>query len=106
MKTAILTIALAALTVFTVSAQAEVIPTFSPPEFLYWGAGQIIQTENTGVIPNVGDWNGDGLKDILVGIYQSGKIYFYPNTGTNLQPVFATRSILQADGRDITLTSG
>jgi len=106
MKPVYLTLVLTALAVFTVSVQAEIIPTFSPPEFLYWGAGQIIQTENTGVIPNVGDWNGDGIKDLLVGIYQAGKIYYYPNTGTNANPVFATRSILQADGQDISLTSG
>lgn len=94
-------IALSALT-----AAATIVPTFSPPEFLYWGTGQIIQTENNGVIPNVGDWNGDGLKDLLVGIYQSGNIYFYPNTGTNAAPVFATRSILTANGVPISVTSG
>lgn len=85
---------------------AAIIPTFSPSEFIYWGTGQIIQTENNGVIPNVGDWNGDGLKDILVGIYQSGRVYFYPNTGSNENPVFATRSMLHAGGSPIAMTSG
>ena len=87
-------------------AAAEIIPTFSPSEFIYWGTGQIIQTEKNGVIPNVGDWNGDGMKDILVGVYQSGNIYYYPNTGTNENPVFPSRSLLEADNRPITLTYG
>jgi len=106
MKTSFLASAAVGIAFTALTTAAVVIPTFSPPDFLYWGAGQIIQTENTGVIPNVGDWNGDGLKDLLVGIYQDGKIYFYPNTGTNAAPVFATRSILQTDGHDITLTFG
>jgi len=83
-----------------------VTPTFEPAQYIYWGSGQIIQTENNGVIPNVGDWNGDGIKDLMVGVYQSGYIYYYPNTGTNEEPVFASRSILQAGGQNITLTYG
>jgi WD40 repeat protein len=37
--------------------------------------------------PRVYDWNGDGLKDILVGEME-GYIYLMKNTGTNNQPVF------------------
>lgn len=87
-------------------AAAVVIPTFAPAEFITWGSGQIIQTEHNGVIPNVGDWNADGIKDILVGTYQSGNVYYYPNSGTNANPIFLTRSLLQADGSPISLTYG
>lgn len=37
--------------------------------------------------PRVFDWNGDGLKDILVGEME-GNVYFLKNTGTNNKPVF------------------
>ena len=96
----------AVLTIFTLSATAVVIPTFEPAQFIYWGSGQIIQTEHNGIIPNAGDWNGDGIKDLLVGTYQNGNIYFYPNSGTNVEPIFATRSLLQAGSSIIALSYG
>ncbi len=37
--------------------------------------------------PRVYDWNGDGLKDILVGEME-GYVYLLINTGTNTNPVF------------------
>ena len=56
--------------------------------------------------PSVVDWDGDGLKDLLVGQFGSGKIRFYKNSGTNEAPVFTDFSYLQADGSDISLSSG
>ncbi len=37
--------------------------------------------------PRIYDWNGDGLKDMLVGEF-TGSAYFLENTGTNAAPVF------------------
>ena len=49
------------------------------------------------------DWNGDGKKDLLVGQFQYGLIRFYPNIGTDTQPLFDGYEFLTADGEIITL---
>ncbi|NOQ21043.1 MAG: hypothetical protein GQ565_00125 [Candidatus Aegiribacteria sp.] len=56
--------------------------------------------------PLVTDWSGDGLKDLIVGQYISGKLRYYINTGTNASPVFGNYTFLQADGNDISLSAG
>lgn len=48
--------------------------------------------------PRIYDWNGDGLKDVLVGDV-SGYIYYLQNTGSNTEPVFNTaEQLLLSDG--------
>ena len=88
------------------TAWGTVIPTFSPAELITWGSSQIIMTDNNGVIPNVGDWDHDGVKDLLVGTFYNGNVYYYHNTGTNENPVFPTRTMLQAGGVNISVTYG
>lgn len=88
------------------AAWATVIPTFAPDQNIYWGGTHIIQTGVNGVIPNAGDWNHDGLKDLMVGTYTGGHIYYYQNTGTNDNPVFATQTLVYADGNPITMSYG
>jgi len=56
--------------------------------------------------PAVYDWNSDGLKDLIVGVFDLGKIRLYLNSGTNQAPVFTTFTNLQADGVDISLPYG
>jgi len=56
--------------------------------------------------PCVVDWNGDGLKDLIMGIFSYGNIYVYLNSGTNAAPVFTTYTVLAADGVTISLPYG
>lgn len=54
--------------------------------------------------PHMVDWNGDGLNDLIVGQLIDSKVRFYPNVGTNNEPVFGEFTYLQADGKDVTAT--
>jgi hypothetical protein len=56
--------------------------------------------------PYMVDWNLDGKQDLLLGQYTSGKIRCYLNIGTNFDPVFGDYTFLQADGADISVSSG
>jgi hypothetical protein len=59
----------------------------------------------TYAIPCVGDWNGDGRKDLLVGYQAAGKIALYLNGGLDASPVFTISVNLQAGETDIYLPS-
>ena len=56
--------------------------------------------------PLVTDWNGDGLKDLIVGQYTGGKLRYYQNDDSNDSPAFGDFVYMQADGSDISLSSG
>ena len=56
--------------------------------------------------PCVMDWDGDGLKDLLLGEFTQGRVRLYPNVGTNDEPEFQTWSYLESDGVVITLPYG
>ena len=56
--------------------------------------------------PCIADWNGDGVKDMVLGQFTGGNIRFYANENTNDSPVFNSYSMLKADGSTITLPSG
>ena len=65
-------------------------------------------TLDVGVIsdPFMIDWDGDGLDDLLVGQFSPGKVSFYKNIGTSVNPVFTFSNYLQADGVDIAVSAG
>ncbi len=56
--------------------------------------------------PEAVDWDEDGKLDLLVGTFNSGKVFFYQNTGTAKAPVYKNAGALKAGGRDISLPSG
>jgi hypothetical protein len=87
------------------STQGARVPVFLPDFTTEWSGG-IIHTDNRGVTPCVVDWDGDGKKDLLVGTFYNGNIFFYRNYGTNAAPSFDDREMLQADGEDISLSYG
>jgi hypothetical protein len=49
----------------------------------------------------IGDWNGDGLPDLLVGQEPKGVIHYFQNVGTRSEPKLTDRGTLQADGQEI-----
>lgn len=68
-------------------------------------AGTIIDVGYYGA-PCVVDWDGDGLKDLVLGQFTNGNIRFYKNEGTNENPVFNSYTLLYADGAPIALPYG
>ena len=87
------------------STQGTAVPVFEPDFTINWDGG-IIHTDNRGAVPAAVDWNGDGRKDLLVGVFYDGNIYYYQNYGTNDDPVFHDRILLEADGAPIGLSYG
>ncbi len=68
-------------------------------------AGNVIDVGYYGA-PCIADWNGDGNKDMVLGVFTSGNIRFYANENTNDSPVFNSFTNIKADGTAITLPSG
>jgi hypothetical protein len=52
-------------------------------------AGKPIDTDIGHAAPFVCDFDGDGLKDLLVGQFGEGLLWIYRNEGTNSQPRLA-----------------
>ena len=62
-------------------------------------AGKPIDVEREGhAAPFVGDFDGDGVMDLLVGQYDEGKLRIYRNIGTNGNPKFDTYTWFKAGG--------
>ena len=80
------------------------IPSFKEP-FLIQANGRNLEVAMM-ADPFMVDWNDDGLNDLIVGQYMYGKVLFYPNSGTNTEPVFTTGTYLEADGKHITSSYG
>ena len=75
-------------------------PRFGGGDYLRDSMGQIIVAGTT-AIPFVVDWNGDGIKDLLVGT-EGPRLEWYQNIGTNKAPRLIYRGIIKtADGKDL-----
>ena len=79
------------LALFALAPPAEKKPTtneLQPPVRLH-AAGKPIDTDVGHAAPFVGDFDGDGVRDLLVGQFGDGQLWFYRNTGSNAAPKFA-----------------
>jgi hypothetical protein len=76
-------------------------PMFNTPVFVESSGDRIDVGSHSS--PCVTDWDGDGLKDLILGQFDLGMIRFYPNVGTNEQPLFEGYTLMLADGEPILL---
>ncbi len=66
-------------------------------------AGEPIAVKVGHAAPLVIDFDGDGVRDLLVGQFGDGKLNIFKNTGTNASPILAAGVFLQAGGKDATI---
>jgi hypothetical protein len=77
------------------STHAEEKSPFELPKAII-AKGEPIDVEHVGhAAPFVGDIDGDGRKDLLVGEFYKGRLRIYRNVGTNVEPKFDGFSLLQ-----------
>jgi hypothetical protein len=70
---------------------------------------QVIDDKNGGhFVPTVADWNGDGKKDLIIGMFAGdpGNVRLYLNVGTDAEPKFDKFTCMEADGKPILLSAG
>ncbi|MCL5280092.1 MAG: hypothetical protein M1376_09315 [Planctomycetes bacterium] len=100
---------LSALVIALMSLNASNAPALGDnlaPPVRIEAAGKPIDTEVGHAAPFVYDWDGDGVKDLLVGQFGGGILTIYRNEGTDTQPKLAAGVRFQAGGKDGTVPSG
>ena len=95
------------LVVALAAGQAEPAkPSGLAPGVKLEAGGAPIDVEVGHAAPYFVDFDGDGLKDLLVGQFGSGKLRIYKNVGSNNRPKFDKFRFFQAGGADATVPAG
>ncbi len=69
-------------------------------------SGKPIDTEVGHAAPFVCDWDGDGVRDLLVGQFGGGVLWIFRNEGTNAAPKLAAGAKFKQGAKDGTVPSG
>jgi hypothetical protein len=70
-------------------------------------AGEVIDTPNIGhAAPFVGDFDGDGTRDLLVGQFDGGLLWIYRNLGSDAEPRLAAGVKFQDGRKEGTVPTG
>jgi hypothetical protein len=69
-------------------------------------AGKPIDTDVGHAAPFVGDFDGDGVKDLLVGQFGDGVLWVYRNVGTDANPRYAAGVKFKGGGKDGRVPTG
>lgn len=86
---------------------------WADPNIINLGPEEIVKAKGKEIVvpgyavPSLADWNGDHLKDLIVGEGgggSPGKIRVYLNVGTAADPCFADYFYAQVNGQDLTVT--
>jgi hypothetical protein len=84
----------------------DVSPVFTSYTNLQAGGVDIVHTSSGcgAPAPFVCDYDGDGMRDLLVGDGNSGYVYFYRNTNTDAAPILAPGVRLMVGSNPLTVT--
>ncbi|MFB3903691.1 MAG: FG-GAP repeat domain-containing protein [Acidobacteriota bacterium] len=75
-------------------------PRYTVGEYLRNAKGEILYPGPM-CAPDVADWNGDGVEDLVVGVETRESVVWYENTGSNTDRKLVYRGYVKADGKDI-----
>ena len=68
--------------------------------------GRPIDTEIGHAAPFVGDFDGDGIHDLLVGQFGGGVLWVFRSVGDDHEPALSAGTKFQADGKDGVVPTG
>ena len=100
------TIAAITCLAFAAPAWAQDASDLAPPVRLYVGDVPIDVQGAGHSAPFFGDFDGDGVKDLLVGQFDDGKLRIYRNEGEAKAPRFGKSQWFQAGGGDAKVPTG